>query len=65
VPGAEFGLGVRWRLALTSIGVPGLSLGTPPVVGFSLGLGGELETRPVATACYGENPRLSRVLCAT
>ena len=27
VPGAEFGLGVRWRLALTSIGVPGRSLG--------------------------------------
>ena len=39
VPGAEFGLGVRWRLALTSIGVPGPSLGNPPVVVFSLGLG--------------------------
>jgi hypothetical protein len=25
VPGAEFGLGVRWRLTLTSIGVPGLA----------------------------------------
>ena len=29
VQGAEFGLGVRWRLALTSIGVPGPSLGNP------------------------------------
>ena len=30
VPGAEFGLGVRWRLALTS-GVPRRPLGNPPV----------------------------------
>jgi len=48
VPGAEFGLGVRWRLALTSIGVPGPSLGNPPVVVFSLGLGGVPEGGPVA-----------------
>jgi hypothetical protein len=40
VPGAEFGLGGRWRLALTSIGVPGPTLGNPPVVVFNLGLGG-------------------------
>ncbi len=52
VPGAEFGLGVRWRLALTSIGVPGHSLGVPrpslgnpPVVVFSLGLGGVVSPR--------------------
>ena len=31
VLGAEFGLGVRWRLASTSIGVPGPSFGSPPV----------------------------------
>ena len=48
VPGSEFGLGVRWRLALTSIGVPGPSLGSPPVMGFSLGLGGVPEGVPVA-----------------
>jgi len=48
VPGAEFGLGVRWRLALTSIGVPGPSLGNPPVVVFSLGLGGVPGEGPVA-----------------
>ena len=43
VPGAEFGLGEGWRLAMTSIGVPGPSLGNPPVVVFSLGL---KTTRP-------------------
>ncbi len=48
VPGAEFELGVRWRLALTSIGVPGQSLGKPPVVVFSLGLGGVPGEGPVA-----------------
>ena len=48
VPGAEFGLGVRWRLALTSIRVPGPSLGNPPVVVFSLGLGVVPEGGPVA-----------------
>ena len=37
VPGAEFGLGVRWRLVLTSTGVPERPLGIPPVVGFNLG----------------------------
>ena len=31
VLGAEFGLGVRWRLASTSIGVPGPFFGSPPV----------------------------------
>jgi hypothetical protein len=30
VPGAELGFGVRWKRALTSIGVPGPSLGKPP-----------------------------------
>jgi hypothetical protein len=29
-----------FALALTYLGVPGRSLGNPPVVGFSLGLGG-------------------------
>jgi hypothetical protein len=58
VPGAEFGLGVRWRFALTSIGVPGPSLGNPPVVVFSLWLGGVPEGCPVAgqlsgTPCAG------------
>ena len=57
VPGAEFGLGVRWRLALTSIGVPGPSLGNPPVVVFSLGLGGVPKGGPVAG-------QLSGTLCA-
>ena len=53
VPGAEFELGVRWRLALTSIGVPGPSLGNPPVVVFSLGLGGVPEGGPVAGQLSG------------
>jgi hypothetical protein len=55
VPGAEFRLGVRWRLALTSIGVPGPSLGNPPVVVFSLGLGGVPEGGPVAGQVSGEH----------
>jgi hypothetical protein len=50
---AEFGLGVRWRLALTSIGVPGPSLGNPPVAVFSLGLGGVPEGGPVAGQLSG------------
>jgi hypothetical protein len=53
VPGAEFGSGVRWRLALTSIGVPGHSLGNPPVVGFSLGLVGVPGESPVAGQLSG------------
>ena len=53
VPGAEFGLGVRWRLALPSIGVPGPSLGNPPMVVFSLGLGGVPEGSPVAGQLSG------------
>jgi len=59
VPGAEFGLGVRvrWRLALTSIGVPGPSLGNPPVVVFSLGLGGVPGEGPVAGQLSGTLPR--------
>ena len=55
VTGAESGLGVRWRLALTSIGVPGPSLGNPPVVVFSLGLGGVPEGGPVAGQVSGEH----------
>jgi hypothetical protein len=46
---------VRWRLALTSIGVPGPSLGNPPVVVFSLGLGGVPEGGPVAGQVSGEH----------
>jgi len=49
----EFGLGVRWRLVLTSIGVPGPSLGNPPVVVFSLGLGGVPKGSPVARQLSG------------
>ena len=48
VPGAEFGLGVRWSLVLTSVGVPEQFLGNPPVVVFSLGLGGVPGESPVA-----------------
>ena len=48
VPRVKFGLGGRWRLALTSIGVPGPTLGNPPVVVFNLGLGGVPEGGPVA-----------------
>ena len=44
---------MRWRLALTSIGVPGPSLGNPPVVVFSLGLGGVPEGGPVAGQLSG------------
>jgi len=44
---------VRWRLGLTSIGVPGPSLGNPPVVVFSLGLGGLPEGGPVAGQLSG------------
>jgi len=44
-------LGVRWRLALTSTGVLGPSLGNPPVVVFSLGLGGVPGEGPVAGQC--------------
>ena len=40
VPGAEFGLGVRWRLVLTSGGVPERLFGIPPVVVFNPGRGG-------------------------
>jgi len=66
VTGEEFGLGVRWRLALTSIRVPGPSLGNPPVVVFSLGLGGVPEGGPVAEQHslhlrpLGASPRLFR-----
>ena len=49
VPGAEFGLGVRWRLVLTSTGVPGRPLGTDPlVVIFNLGRGSVQHGHPVA-----------------
>jgi hypothetical protein len=49
VPRAEFGLGVILRLAYTCIGVPGPSLGNPPVVlVFSLGLCGVPGEGPVA-----------------
>jgi hypothetical protein len=44
---------VRWRLALTSIGVPGPSLGNPPAVVFSLGLDGVPEEGPVAGQLSG------------
>ncbi len=53
VPGAEFGLGVRWRLALTSTGVPERPLGIPPVVVFNLGRGGVPWGRPVAGRLSG------------
>ena len=53
VPGAEFGLGVRWRLALTSTGVPERPLGIPPVVVFNLGGGGVPWGRPVAGQLSG------------
>jgi hypothetical protein len=53
VPRAELGLGVRWRLALTSIGVPGPSLGNSLVVGFSLGLGCVPGESPVAGQLSG------------
>jgi hypothetical protein len=53
VPGAKFGLGVRWRLTLTSLGVPGRSLGNPPVVVFSLGRDGVPGGRPVAGQLSG------------
>ena len=53
VPGAEFGLGVRWSLVLTSVGVPEQFLGNPPVVVFSLGLGGVPEGSPVAGQLSG------------
>jgi hypothetical protein len=53
VTGVEFGLGVRWGLALTSIGVPGPSLSSPPVVVFSLGLGGVPGEGPVAGQLSG------------
>jgi hypothetical protein len=56
VTGEEFGLGVRWRLALTSIGVPGLSLGNPQVVGFNLGFGVVTEGCPVAGQFSGTLP---------
>ena len=46
-------LGVRWRLALTSTGVLGPSLGNPPVVVFSLGLGGVPGESPVAGQLRG------------
>ena len=57
VTGEEFGLGVRWRLALTSIRVPGPSLGNPPVVVFSLWLGvvGPFPDSSVAhSVCRGQ-----------
>ncbi len=53
MPGAEFWLGVGWRLALTSRGVPGPSLGNPPVVVFSLGLGGRERERERERALLG------------
>jgi hypothetical protein len=53
VPGAEFGLGVRWRLLLTSVGVPGRPLGNPPVVVFNLGCGGVPLGHPVAGQLSG------------
>jgi hypothetical protein len=39
---------VRWRLLLTSVGVPGRPLGNPPVVVFNLGCGGVPLGHPVA-----------------
>ncbi len=53
VPGAEFGLGVRWRLALTSTGVPERPLGIPTVVIFNLRRGGVPGGLPVAGQLSG------------
>ena len=53
MPGAEFGLGVKWRLAWTSLGVPGRPLGNPPVVVFNLGRGGVPRGRSVAGQLRG------------
>ena len=57
VPGAEFGLGVRCRLVLTSLGVPGRPLGNPPMVDFNLGRGGVQRGRPVAGQLRGTQMR--------
>ena len=53
VPGAEFGLRMRWRLVLTSTGVPGSPLGIPPVVVFNLGRGVVSWGLPVAGQLSG------------
>ena len=62
VPGAEFWLGVRWRLVLTSLGVPGRPNGNPQVVVFNLGHGvvqlgspvaGQLSDTPLCTGLTG------------
>ena len=53
VTGAEFGLGVRWRLVLTSAGVPERPLGIPQVVVFNLGRGSVPWGRPVAGQLSG------------
>jgi hypothetical protein len=52
---------VRWRLALTSIGVPGPSLGNPPAVVFSLGLDGVPEEGPVAGQLSGTHAGLTHL----
>ena len=59
LPGAEFGLGVKWRLAWTSLGVPGRPLGNPPVVVFNLGRGGVPRGRSVAGQLRGTPMRVS------
>jgi hypothetical protein len=46
-------LGVRWRLALTSVGVPGRPLGNLPVVVFNLGRGVVPRGSPVAGQLSG------------
>ena len=53
VTGTEFGLGVRWRLVLTSAGVPERPLGIPQVVVFNLGRGSVPWGRPVAGQLSG------------
>ncbi len=46
-------MSVRWRLAVTSLGVPSRPLGNPQVVVFNLGRGGVPRGHPVAGQLRG------------